>query len=101
VPVAPALRAGRGTDTYIPARRPRLGREGVSRIVRARGTEIGIPDLRPHDLRRTLAGVLDARGVPVQDIRLVLRHHYVNTTQTYLADNSLRVHDRMSNFIIG
>jgi integrase len=101
VPVAPALRAGRGTDTYIPARRPRLGREGVRRIVRARGAEIGIPDLRPHDRRRTLAGVLDARGVPVQDIRLVLRHHYLNTTQTYLADNPLRVHDRMRNFIIG
>ncbi len=68
--------------------------------MRARGVEIGIPDLRPHDLRRTLAGTLDARSVPVQDIRLVLRHHHV-ATQTYLADNPLRVRDRMRSFTIG
>jgi hypothetical protein len=41
------------------------------------------------------------RGVPVQDIRLVLCHHHVATTQTYLADNPLRVHDRMRTFTIG
>ena len=62
--------------------------------MRARGARVGIPDLRPHDLRRTLAVTLDARGVPVQDIRLVLRHHQVATTQTYLDDNPLRVHQR-------
>jgi integrase len=69
--------------------------------VRTRCAEIGIPDLRPHDLRRTLAGTLDARGVPVQDIRLVLRHHHVATTQSYLDDNPLRVHQQMRNFTIG
>ena len=102
VPVAPALHTPRGprAEAVLEASRG-LGHEGVRRIVRARGTEIDIPDLRPHDLRRSLAGTLDARSVPVQDIRLVLRHHHVGTTQTYLADNPLRVHDRMRSFTIG
>lgn len=102
VPVALVLRASHRAHAHVvPTRHQGLGREGVRRIVRACGLEIGIPDLRPHDLRRSLAGTLDARGVPVQDIRLVLRHHHVATTQTYLADNPLRVHERMRNFTIG
>src|SRR5215204_4432196 len=58
---------------------------------------------RPPATRPTphLAVTLEARGVPVQDIRLVLRHHQVATTQTYLDDNPLRVHQRMRNFTIG
>ena len=101
VPVAPRLHASRDPRAHVVPVCPRgVGREGVRLIVRARGAQIGIPDLRPHDLRRTLAGTLDARGVPVQDIRLVLRHHHLATTQTYLNDNPLRVHDRMRNFVI-
>ena len=101
VPVAPRLHASHDPRAHVVPVCPRgVGREGVRLIVRARGAQIGIPDLRPHDLRRTLAGTLDARGVPVQDIRLVLRHHQVATTQTYLNDNPLRVHDRMRNFVI-
>ncbi len=99
VPVVLALRGPRA-DAVADTERG-LGREGIRRVVRARGAQIGVADLRPHDLRRTLAGTLDARSVPVQDIRLVLRHHHVATTQTYLADNPLRVHDRMRNFTIG
>jgi hypothetical protein len=45
---------------------------------------------RPHDLRRTLAGTLDARRVPLQAIRVVLRHDTIAATPAYLADNSLR-----------
>ncbi len=99
VPVVLALRSPRA-DVAAETEQG-LGREGIRRVVRARGAQIGVADLRPHDLRRTLAGTLDARSVPVQDIRLVLRHHHVATTQTYLADNPLRVHDRMRNFTIG
>ena len=102
VPVALALRCSRTPRARVaPDCYQGLGREAIRRIVRARGNQIGIPDLRPHDLRRTLAGTLDARSMPVQDIRLVLRHHHVATTQNYLADNPLRVHECMRAFIIG
>jgi integrase len=102
VPVAPRLHAVAAPGGHVVPPRPQgLGREGVRLIVRTRGAQIGIPALRPHDLRRTLAGTLDARGVPVQDIRLVLRHHHVATTQSYLDDNPLRVHQQMRNFTIG
>jgi integrase len=80
VPVALALRASNRPGAHVvPVRHTGFGREGVHRIVRACGIQI----------------------VPVQDIRLVLRHHHVATTQTYLADNPLRVHERMRSFTIG
>jgi len=100
-PVVPALRYPHGPRGNTVLDERGLGREGIRRIVRTRGAWIGIQDLRPHDLRRTLAGTLDARRVPVQDIRLVLRHNHVGTTQIYLADNPLRVHEHMRAFTIG
>jgi integrase len=68
--------------------------------VNGRGNEIGLDYLRPHDLRRTLAGTLDARGVPVQDIRVVPRHETLTTTQSYLAENPVRVHEQLRAFTI-
>ena len=45
-------------------------------------------------------GTLDARGVPLQDIRVVLRHETLTATQSYLVDNPLRVDRTMSSFTI-
>lgn len=72
-----------------------VGPNGLARIVHDRGVRIGIPDLRPHDLRRTLAGMLDDQGARLQDVRLVLRHERLATTEAYLADNPRRVEQRM------
>jgi integrase len=83
--------------TASPRLRPdqNVGADGLARVVHNRGLRIGIPDLRPHDLRRTLAGMLDDQGARLQDIRLVLRHDRLATTEAYLADNPRRVEDRM------
>jgi integrase len=75
--------------------RASVGPNGIARIVHDRGTLIGVPDLRPHDLRRTLAGMLDEQGTRLQDVRLVLRHERLATTEAYLADNPRRVERRM------
>jgi integrase len=72
-----------------------LTSNGLARIVHDRGVAIGIPDLRPHDLRRTLAGILDDQGARLQDVRLVLRHDRLATTEAYLRDNPRRVERRM------
>jgi integrase len=72
-----------------------VGPNGIARAVHDRGNLIGVPDLRPHDLRRTLAGMLDEQGTRLQDVRLVLRHERLATTEAYLADNPRRVEERM------
>jgi integrase len=72
-----------------------VGQNGIARVVHDRGERIGVPDLRPHDLRRTLAGMLDEQGTRLQDVRLVLRHERLATTEAYLADNPRRVERRM------
>jgi len=72
-----------------------LTSNALARIVHIRGVAIGIPDLRPHDLRRTLAGILDDQGARLQDVRLILRHDRLATTEAYLHDNPRRVERRM------
>lgn len=68
-----------------------LSIEGIRQVVNRHGNQIAVAYLRPHDLRRTLAGTLDSRGMSLQDIRVVLRHDTLDATQSYLADNQLRV----------
>ncbi len=88
--------AGIRADTAAPTLLPTaIGWNGLARIVHDRGMLIGIRDLRPHDLRRTLAGLLDGQGTRLQDIRLVLRHDRLATTEAYLRDNPRRVERRM------
>jgi hypothetical protein len=93
-PVLARLQApGGDTDSVAMERPPRpLSIEGIRLVVNGHGQQIGLDSLRPHDLRRTLAGTLDASGVPLQDIRVVLRHETLTATQSYLADNPLRAH---------
>ncbi|MGQ0824628.1 MAG: tyrosine-type recombinase/integrase [Actinomycetota bacterium] len=98
----PVLVAPNGNKHDIALREPikALSIEGIRRVVNRHGATIGIAYLRPHDLRRMLAGTLDARHVPLQDIRLVMRHDTLDATQAYLADNPLRVTRRMRTFTI-
>lgn len=74
--------------------------DGLARLVHARGEMIGVPDLRPHDLRRTLAGMLDDQGAKLQNVRLILRHERIATTDAYLQDNPRRVATRMRNLTL-
>ena len=71
-----------------------------SQYVDRHGNQIGIAYLRPHDLRRTFAGLLDARRVPLQDIRVVLRHDTIDATHAYLADNPLRARRHLRRFTL-
>lgn len=85
----------RSTPTDRAPIRP-LGIEGIRQVTNRRGARTGIAYLRPHDLRRTLA----ARGMPIQDIRIALRHETLTATHAYLADNPLRVHRRLQQFTV-
>jgi len=70
----------------------------VFHLVQKYGAEIGIPDLAPHDLRRTYAQLGYEAGVPITQIKELLGHASVATTQKYL-DLSLDLETTASDFI--
>lgn len=61
-----------------------LSAVAVFHLVRKYGALIGIPDLDPHDLRRTYAQLGYDAGVPITQIKELLGHASVATTQRYL-----------------
>jgi integrase len=61
-----------------------LSAVAMYQIVRAHGREIGKPELAPHDLRRTYAQIGYESGVPITQIKTLLGHSSVATTQRYL-----------------
>jgi integrase len=83
-------------------RRKELGKSistvALFHIVRKYGALIGIPDLNPHDMRRTYAHLGYDAGVPITQIKELLGHDTLNTTQKYL-DLSLDLETTASDFI--
>jgi integrase len=75
-----------------------LGINGARSAVARAGQRAGIQALAPHDMRRTLAGILDADGVPITEIRDVLRHSSVATTERYLQSSPHRAVGRLQGF---
>ena len=67
-------------------------------IVRKYGKLIGVPGLAPHDLRRTYAHLGYQAGVPITQIKELLGHASVATTQRYL-DLSLDLENTASDFV--
>ena len=72
---------------------------GVSYFVSASmGKLIDTPELSPHDLRRTYAHLGYDVGVPITQIKELLGHASVATTQKYL-DLSLDLDNTASDFV--
>ena len=67
-------------------------------IVRRYGKMIDTPELSPHDLRRTYAHLGYDAGVPITQIKELLGHASVATTQKYL-DLSLDLENTASDFV--
>lgn len=71
---------------------------GVYQIVRKYGKQIDMPELAPHDLRRTYAHLGYDAGVPITQIKELLGHTSIATTQKYL-DLSLDLDTTASDFV--
>lgn len=71
---------------------------GIFQLVRRYGAMIGIDGLDPHDLRRTYAQLGYDAGVPITQIKELLGHASVATTQRYL-NLSLDLETTASDFI--
>ena len=61
-----------------------LSAVGIFQLIRRYGAMISLPELDPHDLRRTYAQLGYDAGVPITQIKELLRHACVATTQRYL-----------------
>ena len=70
----------------------------VFQIVRKYGKMLNIPKLSPHDLRRTYAHLGYDAGVPIMQIKELLGHASVATTQKYL-DLSIDFENTASDFV--
>ncbi len=70
----------------------------VFQLVRKYGKMIDVPELSPHDLRRTYAHLGYDAGVPITQIKELLGHASVATTQKYL-DLSLDLDNTASDFV--
>jgi len=67
-------------------------------IVRKYGKLIDMPNLSPHDMRRTYAHLGYDAGVPITQIKELLGHASIATTQRYL-DLSLDLDTTASDFV--
>ena len=76
----------------------KLSAVGVFRIVRKYGAMIDMPELAPHDLRRIYAHLGYDAGVPITQVKELLGHASVATTQKYL-DLSIDLDNTASDFI--
>jgi len=61
-----------------------LTERAVWQLVREYAAQIGIGELAPHDLRRTAAKLCRAKGGELEQIRFLLGHESILTTERYL-----------------
>jgi integrase len=95
----------RTTNQHTVERRPAWGTaitpDGFRRLLLARASIAGLGHVAPHDLRRTTAKLLKdavtadgAHLFDIDDIRVVLGHARIDTTQRYLDTANARVLER-------
>jgi integrase len=61
-----------------------LSTEGIREIVRKAAEKIGVKEFSPHDLRRTCARLCREAGGDIQQIKAMLGHSSIATTERYL-----------------
>jgi integrase len=76
-----------------------LGAWSVWSVVERCASEIGIKDFGPHDLRRTCAKLCRKSGGDLEQIKFLLGHSSIQTTEQYLGSEqeiAVAVNDRWS-----
>jgi integrase len=64
-----------------------LGDLAVWRVVAHAAAELGIENFGAHDLRRTCAKLCRSRGGELEQIKFLLGHSSIQTTERYLGSN--------------
>ena len=77
----------------FPSRDPRKPLVEIRRCLNQLASDAGIPHLRVHDLRHSFASLCAQSGVPLLQIKSLLNHASLTTTQRYahLTNNDLLI----------
>lgn len=78
----------------------RLTSGGVRLALKKLGERAGVENVHPHRFRRTFATDLANRGMDVQDIQALLGHSNIETTMTYVCQDSQKVKASYKRFIV-
>lgn len=66
----------------------RLQIPGVSTDLRELGKRAGVSDVHPHRFRRTMASYAVGHGMKIEQVRVLLGHESIETTQLYAIANN-------------
>ena len=66
----------------------RLQISGVGTDLRALGKRAGVADVHPHRFRRTMASYAVGHGMKIEQVRVLLGHESIETTQLYAIANN-------------
>lgn len=66
----------------------RLKQSGVGTDIRALGKRAGVSDVHPHRFRRTMASYAVGHGMKIEQVRVLLGHESIETTQLYAIANN-------------
>lgn len=66
----------------------RLQQSGVGTDIRALGLRAGVADVHPHRFRRTMASYAVGHGMKIEQVRVLLGHESIETTQLYAIANN-------------
>lgn len=66
----------------------RLDISGVSTELRALGEKTGVTNVHPHRFRRTMASYAVGHGMKIEQVRVLLGHESIETTQLYAIANN-------------
>ena len=66
----------------------RLDISGVGTELRALGKKTGVTDVHPHRFRRTMASYAVGHGMKIEQVRVLLGHESIETTQLYAIANN-------------
>jgi site-specific recombinase XerD len=91
------VRISKGGNIPEISEKSRMTDQAVYTILDARRKQAGLEKFSPHDLRRTLASTLLQKGLPLEDVRDVLGHSSVTTTERYDMRNTDRLKDKIRN----
>ena len=86
-----ATRSDDNPALFINRRKQRMQPGGIRDMMVRLAGAVGVDHVHPHKFRRTLATELSRHGMPIQEVRILMGHTNIDTTQVYAHTSQERV----------